>query len=62
MNGDMLLDVPLRQLKEQHTRTGAAVTLVIMKSEAYERYNGLHFHTTESDPVRFSPGFARIRR
>jgi NDP-sugar pyrophosphorylase family protein len=51
MNGDMLLDVPLQQLKEQHIRTGAAVTLVIMKSEAYQRYKGLYFHTTESDHV-----------
>lgn len=51
MNGDMLLDAPLQQLREQHVRTGAAVTLVIMKSEAYHRYNGLHFHTTESDPI-----------
>lgn len=51
MNGDMLLDVSLEKLREQHVRTKAAVTLVIMKSHAYQRYGGLHFQTMDHDPV-----------
>jgi mannose-1-phosphate guanylyltransferase len=45
MNGDMLMDLPLQAVVDQHIATGADVTLVIMKDD---RYSGLYFE--DSDP------------
>jgi mannose-1-phosphate guanylyltransferase len=52
MNGDMLTDVPLNAAMRQHIQTGADVTLVVMKSQAFARYSGLYFQG--ENPIRLS--------
>jgi mannose-1-phosphate guanylyltransferase len=52
MNGDMLTDVPLKNAMEQHTSTGADVTLVVMRNPAFVRYSGLYFEG--ENPMRLS--------
>jgi mannose-1-phosphate guanylyltransferase len=52
MNGDMLTDIPLKEAMEQHIQTGADVTLVVMRGQAFARYSGLYFHG--ENPIRLS--------
>jgi NDP-sugar pyrophosphorylase family protein len=52
LNGDMLTDIPLNAVMQQHVQTGADVTLVVMKSQAFARYSGLYFQG--ENPIRLS--------
>lgn len=47
MNGDMLCDPPVDQMLEQHQRTEALVTVLIMRGERFAHYSGLHFDPSE---------------
>lgn len=43
MNSDMLMDIPLQDVYEQHLRQNADVTLVLMRGDRFARYGGLYF-------------------
>jgi NDP-sugar pyrophosphorylase family protein len=43
MNGDMLSDIPIAAVAEQHHNTNADVTLVIAPAENFPEYSGLYF-------------------
>lgn len=47
MNADMLCDPPVDQLLEQHKRSGALVTLLVMRGERFAKYSGLSFDLSE---------------
>jgi mannose-1-phosphate guanylyltransferase len=51
MNGDMLLDIPLQHVIEQHRLTNALVTLVVMNANEFQKYGGLYFDGT---PLRLT--------
>ncbi len=43
MNADMLMDIPLEAVLEQHIRRNSDVTLVIMDGEHFPQYGGIYF-------------------
>jgi mannose-1-phosphate guanylyltransferase len=56
MNADMVMDIPLDAVIQQHFRQNADVTLVIMESDRFSQYGGIYFDQ-ENDPessLRFS--------
>jgi mannose-1-phosphate guanylyltransferase len=51
LNGDMLIDVLLDAVIQQHVSTEADVTLVIAKHEQFPAYSSLYFDDTNSPPM-----------
>lgn len=47
MNADMLCDPPVEHMLEQHHRSGALVTLLVMRGERFAKYSGLSFDLSE---------------
>lgn len=43
MNGDMLSDIPIARVLEQHQKNNADVTLVVSPAEHFPDYSGLYF-------------------
>jgi mannose-1-phosphate guanylyltransferase len=55
MNADMLMNISLEQMMQQHIRSNADVTLAIMEGQKFDRYGGLYFEPEgeEEGPLRF---------
>ena len=55
MNADMLMNIPLEQMMQQHIHYNADITLAIMEGVEFERYGGLYFEPEDGDqgPLRF---------
>ena len=55
MNADMLMNIPLERMMQQHVRYSADITLAIMESPEFESYGGLYFEQEDGEdrPLRF---------